>query len=115
MLRWGAVCVLGLMAAGAAEAADSHIGRWAIDPIGCTIDGDTSATAPMYVSSTTVKWLVASCTIGKMYKVGNAVHIQARCSNEGKIVSTPITLEPHGDRMRVTWNGSKIEDMRRCK
>jgi hypothetical protein len=50
-----------------------------------------------------------------MYKIGQAVHIQAQCSSEGKIRSTPITLEARGERMRVTWDGVKVEDMRRCK
>ena len=115
MMRFVLTCLLVAAATDRAMAIESHIGRWAIDPVGCTIDGDTSTTAPMYVTSTTVKWFVAHCTIGKTYKVGHAIHIQARCSNEGRIVSTPITLEPRGDRMRVTWNGSKVEGMRRCR
>lgn len=108
-------CLFAVAAMSKAQAAEPYIGRWTIDPAGCRVDGDTSSTAPMYVTSTTVKWFVADCTIGKMYKVGQAVHIQARCSNEGKIVSTPISLEPRGDRMRVTWNGGKAQDMQRCK
>jgi hypothetical protein len=107
--------VLLLAATSGADATEPHIGRWSIDPVGCTVLGDTSSTAPMFVTKTTVKWFVADCKIGRMYKVGHAMHIQARCSNEGKIVSTPITLEARGDRLRVTWDGVKVEDMRRCK
>ena len=98
-----------------AMAAESFVGRWAIDPAGCTVEGDTSSTAPLYATATSVKWFVASCRIGKMYKTGHAVHIQAQCSAEGKVRSTPITLEARGDRMRVTWDGVKVEEMRRCK
>lgn len=107
--------LLGLGMITSAHAAEDFVGRWAIDPAGCMSEGDTSATAPLYATTTSIKWFVAHCTIGKMYKVGRAVHIQARCSNEGKIVATPIMLEPRGDRMRVIWNGAKVEDMRRCK
>jgi hypothetical protein len=100
---------------GGAQAVESFVGRWAIDPAGCTIDGDTASTAPLVATSTSLNWFVASCHIGKMYKIGNAVHIQARCSSEGKISSTPITLEARGDRMRVTWDGVKVGEMQRCK
>jgi hypothetical protein len=47
-----------------------------------------------------------------MYKTGKAVHLQARCGGKGDI---PVTLDPSGDRMRVTWNRATIGEMRRCK
>jgi len=97
-----------------AQAIEPFVGRWAIDPAGCISDGDTSRTAPLYATPSSIKWFVAQCTIGKMYKIGRAFHIQARCSNEGRMVATPITLEPRGDRMRVIWDGAKVGDMQRC-
>jgi len=102
-------------AAGAASAPD-FTGRWAIDPQGCKIMGDTSETAPMFVTKTTIDWFVAACTMKKMYLTGNALHIQARCSNEGNVSMTPIALELRNpDTLRVTWDGSRIKrDMRRC-
>lgn len=109
----GSVLVLAMI--DSAGAKESFIGRWSIDPAGCTSEGDTASTAPLIATATTVRWFVASCRIGKMYKIGQAVHLQAHCSNEGKIVSTPITLDARGDRMRVTWDGVKVEEMRRCK
>jgi hypothetical protein len=98
-----------------ASAVESFIGRWSIDPAGCTSEGDTASTAPLVATTTSVRWFVASCRIGKMYKAGQAVYLQAHCSSEGKVRSTPITLEARGDRMRVTWDGVKVEEMRRCK
>jgi len=98
-----------------AQATEAFVGRWAIDPAGCVSDGDTARTAPLYATPSSIKWFVAHCAIGKMYKVGRAFHIQARCSNEGRVVATPITLEPRGDRMRVIWDGAKVGDMQRCK
>jgi hypothetical protein len=104
-----------VLLAGSAMAAELWIGRWAIDPQGCRIEGDTSETAPLYATKTSLKWFVASCKIGRMYKTGETVHIQARCSAEGVTSATPITLRPKGDRMAVTWDGSPVEEMRRCR
>ena len=98
-----------------AQAVESFVGRWAINPAGCMSEGDTSQTAPLYATPSSIKWFVARCTIGKMYKIGRAFHIQARCANEGRVVATPITLEPRGDRMRVIWDGAKVGEMQRCK
>jgi hypothetical protein len=98
-----------------AVAEEAFIGRWSINPAGCTSEGDTASTAPLYATATSVKWFVASCRIGKMYKIGQAVHLEARCSSEGKLKSIPITLDARGDRMRVIWDGVKVEEMRRCK
>jgi hypothetical protein len=107
--------VLTTSAASAAPAPD-FTGRWAIDPQGCKVMGDTSETAPMFVTKTTIEWFVAACTMKKMYLTGNTLHVQARCSNEGKVSMTPIALELRGsDTLRVTWDNSRIkQDMRRC-
>ena len=72
-----------LVAAQSASAAEFFVGRWAIDPAGCQVYGDTAETAPLVATDTTIRWFVAHCTIGKMYKTAaTAVHIQARCRNE---------------------------------
>jgi hypothetical protein len=102
--------------AGPAWAQEPINGRWAIDPEGCKIDGDTSETAPLYVTDKTLKWWVADCRVGKSYKVGNALYIQARCSNEGSRHSIAVKLDlVSRDRLAVTWDGSKGKEMQRCK
>ena len=105
-----------LVATGAHAASPDFTGRWAIDPQGCKIMGDTSETAPMFVTKTRIDWFVAACTMKKIYLTGNALHIQASCSNEGTVSMTPIALELRdADTLRVTWNGSRVkQDMRRC-
>jgi hypothetical protein len=108
-------CAIFVVEVAPAFAVESFIGRWSINPAGCVSEGDTAATAPLIATATSVKWFVADCRIGKMYKIGQAVHLQAHCSSEGKIRSTPITLDARGDRMRVIWDGVKVEEMRRCK
>ena len=46
-----------------------------------------------------------------MYKLGQTAYIQARCWDS----DVPVTLDPRGDRMRVTWNRGKTEELQRCK
>ena len=96
-----------------AWAAEPHVGRWAIDPQACVIGGDTARTAPLTVTPTTLKWLV-SCTVGKMYKAGTTLYIEARCSKEGGRRSVPVALETRGERLAVTWDGVRVE-MQRCR
>ena len=117
-MGWGRIWLAGAFVALAVPAcAEEPInGRWSIDPQGCQIEGDTSETAPLYVTDKTIKWWVASCRVGKSYKVANALYIQARCSNEGARHSTSVKLDlVSRDRLAVTWDGGKIHDMRRCK
>lgn len=107
---------IGVALMGWAHAEEPINGRWAIDPQGCRIDGDTSETAPLYVTGKTLKWFVVSCRIGKSYKIGNALYIQARCSNEGARQAIAVKLDlVSRDRLAVTWDGSKINEMRRCQ
>jgi hypothetical protein len=100
-----------------AGAAEFFVGRWSIDPLGCKINGDTSETAPLIATDTTIRWFVAHCRIGKMYKTSaTAVHIQARCQNEGTKSTIPITLRlKTADRLAVMWDNGPVPDMRRCK
>ena len=108
------LCLAGASAASPAWAMDAHVGRWAINPSACTGFGNTRATAPLIVSDTALRWL-DSCRIGKSYKLGQALYIQARCVGEGAS-DVPVTLDPRGrDRMRVTWAGGKTEELRRCQ
>jgi len=115
MLR-GLICAIWAIGAGAgpADAAEAFVGRWAISPQACTGYGNTLLTAPLVASDTTVRWYQGACRIGKMYKLGTAVYIQAHCDGE-TTADTPITLDARGaDRLRVTWNRGKTEELRRC-
>jgi len=112
----GACIAIAMALAGPSHAQEPINGRWAIDLEGCQIEGDTTETAPLYVTDKTLKWWVADCRIGKSYKVGNALYIQARCSNEGSRHSISVKLDlVSRDRLAVVWDGSKGKDMRRCK
>ena len=115
VFRYALIVAYAVVVSDTVAAQEAFVGRWAIDPAGCSSDGDTAQTAPLFATATSLKWFVSTCRIGKMYKTGAAVHMQAHCSSEGKTRSTPITLEARGDRMRVIWDGVKVEDMHRCK
>lgn len=95
-----------------AHAAEAWVGRWAVNPSACGFGGRTPTTAALVVNDTSLNWYSGHCRIGKMYKLGHAAYIQARCWDSTDV---PVTLEPRGDRMRVTWNRGKAEDLQRCK
>ncbi|MBM3528910.1 MAG: hypothetical protein FJX62_12535 [Alphaproteobacteria bacterium] len=99
---------LGAAVASPAFAAEPYLGRWAKAPEACHGFGNTALVATM----TSVSWVDGYCRIGKMYKIGHAVYLQLHCSGKGDV---PATLNAYGDRMRVTWGGAKIEELRRCK
>ena len=99
---WGTVAV----------AAEPWMGRWAVNETACGFGGDTPATAALVVNDISLNWYSGHCRIGKMYKLGQAAYIEARCSGSTDV---PVTLEPRGDRLRVTWNRGKAEELRRCK
>jgi len=104
-----------LLAPVSAGAVEPWIGRWATDPAGCKTEGDTASTALLTVTTTSLKWFVSFCRIGKIYRIGNDAHIEAHCSSGGKNGTTPISLKPHGNRMAVIWDGAPAGEMKRCR
>jgi hypothetical protein len=107
----GAVCAVSLAWGVAAHAAEPWVGRWAVNVSACGFGGSTPGTAALVVNDTSLNWYSGPCRIGKMYKLGQTAYIQARCWDS----DVPVTLDPRGDRMRVTWNRGKTEELQRCK
>ena len=105
------VCAFGAATLSSALAVEAFVGRWAVKPEACLGSGGTAATAPLVATDSTLSWFDGYCRIGKMYKAGKAVYLQAHCDGKGDI---PVTLDTSGDRMRVTWNRATIGEMRRC-
>jgi len=111
----GAACVVGTLSVGSVEAEEMFIGRWAATPSACSgFGGSDAKSAALVASGSSVSWYPGNCRIGKMYKLGQAVYIQAHCYGDGG-GDVPITLDPKGDRMKVTWNRGKTEELQRCK
>ena len=94
-----------------AFASEAFVGRWAVKPEVCGVrGGETAQTSALIATDNSLWWYDGYCSIGKMYKA-KAVYVQAHCGSKGDV---PVTLDVTGDRMKVTWNRGKPEDMRRC-
>jgi hypothetical protein len=102
-------------ACASAQAAETWTGRWAADPAACSTFGGSM----LYASDSSLRFADTSCRIGKMYKVGKSVHIQAHCSEggENRDISVTLTMQqtPGGERLAVTWGNAPVKDMRRCQ
>jgi hypothetical protein len=102
------VALIALLLVSPAVANEPQVGRWAADPQSC------SGAASLTVTATTVRRSEESCTIGKMYKADRALYIEGRCSSGGTMTRHPITLQMKGERLAVTWNGERLQEMQRC-
>jgi hypothetical protein len=94
-----------------ALATEAFVGRWAVKPEVCGArGGETPETSALVATDSSLWWFDGYCSIGKMYKT-KAVFVQAHCWSRGDV---PVTLDVQGDRMKVTWNRAKTEELRRC-
>jgi hypothetical protein len=103
------------MACGAAQASETWVGRWAVDGSGCSSFGGSALVATDYA----LRWADSSCRIGKSYKVGKSVHIQAHCwegeANRDISVTLTTLQTSGGERLAMTWDNRAVKDMRRCQ
>ena len=113
-MRWHLLVgfALALASSNAAVATEFFVGRWTSNPGVCS--GDDASARPMIVTENSLHRSALSCRIGKMYKAGRAVYIQAYCSVDGRMSTVPITLEERGPRLGVIWNNEQMEEMQRC-
>ncbi len=107
----GAILALTMASAGAAETVN---GRWAADPARCWSDGLTPALSPLVVTGYAVRWLGDTCRIGRMYKTGETVHVEARCWGADGERAIPVSLQPVHGRLQVIWNRATRGDLTRC-
>jgi hypothetical protein len=89
-------------------------GRWAADASACEGFAGTGAQSPLVVSNYAVRWQGDTCRIGRMYKTGDTVHIQAFCWGEAGEKSIPVSLHPRGNRISVIWDRGARGDLQRC-
>ena len=101
-----------MMAATPAVAADAIAGRWG-DEASCGA-AFFSVNAPLTVSNYAVRWKGDSCRVGRMYKTGDTVHIQAWCWDMAGERSIPVSLRPHGGKLSVSWDRAHRAELRRC-
>ncbi|MDP2411942.1 MAG: hypothetical protein Q8M26_16860 [Pseudolabrys sp.] len=112
--RAAMVAVLTVLGATSLWAAETIHGRWAADPAHCWGDGATPALSPLVVTSYAVRWLGDTCRVGRMYKTGETVHIQAFCWGAEGERAIPVSMQPVRGRLQVTWNRATRADLRRC-
>jgi hypothetical protein len=94
------------------SAQEQFVGRWAVKPEICASHGgDTPENSALVATDSSLWWFDGYCRIGKMYKA-KAVYVQAHCLGKGDV---PVTLDAQGDRMKITWDRTKVENLKRCR
>ena len=109
-----AAAFLALSAVPAAFATDSVNGRWAATSDSCWGDSSTPAQSPFVVSSYAVRWMGDTCRVGRMYKTGETLHLQALCWTPDGERTIPVSITPHGGKLAVVWNRGARGDLERC-
>ena len=97
------------------HAAESINGRWAANADSCWGSGETPAKSPFVVSSYAVRWLGDTCRVGRMYKTGETIHVQATCWSSDGDRSIPVSMTPHAGKLAVVWNRGAKADLQRCQ
>lgn len=97
------------------HAIESVNGRWAASPGSCWGDSSVPAQSPFVVSSYAVRWLGDTCRVGRMYKTGETIHLQALCWGAEGERTIPVSLTPHAGKLAVVWNRGARGDLQRCQ
>ena len=92
----------------ASHAAQPMDGRWAADPSAC-------AEAALVVSTGTLRWAEEVCRIGRSYRAGNTLYLEAFCAGATHGRGIAVTLRLAGDRIFVTWNRVSRGALSRCR
>ena len=107
---WLTIVAIGTCVA-ASEAAESMTGRWAEDEAHCSaLAGGKSLT----VSDTSLRWREESCRVGRQYRTGDTLHLEAFCMGEGGERPVPVSLRLAGTRIVVTWGRVLQGELQRC-
>lgn len=110
----GAFLALLSLNVGPGYTSDSLNGRWAVDPDACWGDSTVPARSPFVVSSYAVRWLGDTCRVGRMYKTGETIHVQATCWSSDGDRTIPVSMTPHAGKLAVVWNRGAKADLQRC-
>jgi len=95
-------------------AAEPMTGRWAADPSLCVGQGAASGKAVLVVTNETLRWAGEVCRVGRSYRTGDTLHLEAFCSGKGSRYGIPVSLRLHGDRVFVIWNRAARGGLWRC-
>jgi len=98
--------------ANALSAAEAMNGRWAADPSYC--NGSSPARSPLVVSNEQLRWSGEVCRIGRSYRTGATLHLEAFCSGKAGGKGIAVSLRLSGDRIILIWNHAARGELRRC-
>jgi hypothetical protein len=112
LARWPLAAALTWLAVAPAVSGEPFDGRWASDPAAC-ISADGAA-SPVVVTSRSLSWPGAACTVGTSYRVGEAWHIGAHCLGEGMASNVAIRLTMRGEHLIIDWPRARPEELARC-
>ena len=101
------VLLVALAAPDVLLAAEPMTGRWAADPSQC----EPWAQTALVVTNEALHWSGDICRVGRSYRTGDTLHVEAFCTDGRPI---PVTLRLHGDRIDVAWNRVPRGELRRC-
>jgi hypothetical protein len=96
------------------RAAESVNGRWAANADSCWGSGSTPEQSPFVVSSYAVRWLGDTCRVGRMYKTGETIHVQALCWGADGERTIPVSMTPSAGKLAVVWNRGARSNLQRC-
>jgi hypothetical protein len=113
--KFAATLIVLVLGATSSHAAKTVNGRWAADPAACWGGGSTPVQSPFVFLSFAVRWLGDTCRVGRMYKTGETIHIQAFCWSADGERTIPVSMTPHADRLSVVWDRGSRGDLRRCE
>jgi hypothetical protein len=107
---WPVVLALGAAVTTPIHAAESMAGRWARDDAACS----ATAAKLLIVSDTALRWGEEVCRLGRQYRTGDTLHLEAFCDGEQGKRTIPVSLRLAGHRIVVTWNRAARGELRRC-
>ena len=108
------LAALAASSATALHAAESMNGRWAADPSFCAGVGLTPAQAPLVVTNEALRWSGEICRVGRSYRTGDTLHLEALCWDKAGRHTIPVSLRLSGNRIFVVWNRAPRGELRRC-
>lgn len=111
---WPAVFVLGATITTPIHAAEPITGRWAEDAATCSASVLAAHSAPI-VTDSALRWREDVCRIGRQYRTGDTLHLEAFCRGDGREHVIPVSLRLAGDRIFVTWGHATQGQLQRCR
>jgi hypothetical protein len=113
-LACASLVALAVSGAPVLHAGEPMTGRWAADLSLCAGQGAASGKAVLVVTNETLRWAGEVCRVGRSYRTGDTLHLEAFCFGKGSKHRIPVSLRLHGDRVFLNWNRAARGGLWRC-